>query len=234
MRNPLTVFNNIFFTIRNSILNNSKKLASEIPNELKTSLKKMSSIDNNCVQLQEQLYQLIKDAQQAKIDQNSKRLKQANSKIETIFGKLEAMSDQKISIANSVYDLVDAKIQQVDEYIEKFDSEVKEISVLNSVEQNDNLKNTTQHGSIVDIFNNSFENISVNSQNSKLDTTMDIEMPIDDDEPTYCVCKQVSFGKMVACDNRKCPIEWFHFKCMGLTKNPKGSWFCPMCRKNGL
>ncbi|KAK9992839.1 hypothetical protein SO802_022542 [Lithocarpus litseifolius] len=30
---------------------------------------------------------------------------------------------------------------------------------------------------------------------------MDVEQPIDPNEPTYCVCHQVSFGDMIACDN---------------------------------
>lgn len=25
--------------------------------------------------------------------------------------------------------------------------------------------------------------------------------PIDPDEPTYCLCNQVSFGEMIGCDN---------------------------------
>ena len=46
----------------------------------------------------------------------------------------------------------------------------------------------------------------------------------DDTEPTYCYCNQVSYGEMVACDNAgKCPKEWFHLQCAGLTKAPKGN-----------
>jgi hypothetical protein len=33
-----------------------------------------------------------------------------------------------------------------------------------------------------------------------------------DKEPTYCICSQVSFGEMIACDNEDCSIEWFHYK----------------------
>ena len=35
---------------------------------------------------------------------------------------------------------------------------------------------------------------------------------------------------MIGCDNDLCPIEWFHFGCMGLTAKPKGKWYCPKCR----
>ncbi|KAL5489690.1 hypothetical protein EMCRGX_G018808 [Ephydatia muelleri] len=53
--------------------------------------------------------------------------------------------------------------------------------------------------------------------------------PIDPNEPTYCLCRQVSFGEMIGCDNEDCPIEWFHFQCVGLTSKPKGRWYCPPC-----
>ena len=28
----------------------------------------------------------------------------------------------------------------------------------------------------------------------------------------------------------QCPIEWFHYGCVGLTDAPKGKWFCPQCQ----
>lgn len=31
--------------------------------------------------------------------------------------------------------------------------------------------------------------------------SMDLDLPVDPNEPTYCFCNQVSYGEMVACDN---------------------------------
>ena len=61
-------------------------------------------------------------------------------------------------------------------------------------------------------------------------------MDIDDegDNKKYCVCQKVSHGDMVACDNEECPYEWFHWTCVGLTKEPIGTWICPVCTKNGF
>ncbi|CAL4085842.1 unnamed protein product, partial [Meganyctiphanes norvegica] len=56
-----------------------------------------------------------------------------------------------------------------------------------------------------------------------------LDMPVDPNEPTYCLCHQVSYGEMIACDKPDCPIEWFHFACVGLTTKPKGKWYCPKC-----
>ncbi|KAL3076248.1 hypothetical protein niasHS_013519 [Heterodera schachtii] len=51
-----------------------------------------------------------------------------------------------------------------------------------------------------------------------------------DDNKTWCICKQRSHGKMVACDNKNCPFEWFHYECVGITQEPRGEWYCPTCK----
>nr|XP_018670605.1 inhibitor of growth protein 3 isoform X1 [Ciona intestinalis] len=56
-----------------------------------------------------------------------------------------------------------------------------------------------------------------------------VEWNFDPNEPRYCLCNQVSYGEMVGCDNDKCPIEWFHYGCVGLEQAPTGKWFCPQC-----
>ncbi|KAL1730064.1 hypothetical protein EV714DRAFT_211747 [Schizophyllum commune] len=52
------------------------------------------------------------------------------------------------------------------------------------------------------------------------------------DEPLYCVCRGISAGTMVACDNPDCSQEWFHLPCVGLTEQPgdEEPWYCPACR----
>lgn len=51
------------------------------------------------------------------------------------------------------------------------------------------------------------------------------------DDRKYCLCHNVSFGDMVACDNDNCPYEWFHWSCVGLKSEPNGTWYCPVCRE---
>ena len=60
----------------------------------------------------------------------------------------------------------------------------------------------------------------------------ELNMPVDPNEPRYCICHEVSHGQMVCCDNPACPIAWFHFGCVGLTQAPPANskWYCPMCR----
>lgn len=37
---------------------------------------------------------------------------------------------------------------------------------------------------------------------------------------------------MIGCDNVSCDLEWFHFKCVGIVRKPRGKWYCPNCRGN--
>lgn len=52
-------------------------------------------------------------------------------------------------------------------------------------------------------------------------------------EPTYCICHDVSYGQMIACDSPRCPMEWFHYGCIGIIKTPVGKWYCSdECKKS--
>ncbi|KAF8247029.1 hypothetical protein K440DRAFT_552339, partial [Wilcoxina mikolae CBS 423.85] len=45
----------------------------------------------------------------------------------------------------------------------------------------------------------------------------------------YCFCRQEAYGSMVACDDKDCPYEWFHWECVNLSETPRGKWYCPAC-----
>lgn len=61
---------------------------------------------------------------------------------------------------------------------------------------------------------------------------------IQSDEERYCICNGPYVGKMVACENGACEIEWFHLGCVGLAelaekkRLARTSWYCPRCRVN--
>ena len=52
---------------------------------------------------------------------------------------------------------------------------------------------------------------------------------IDPNEPLYCFCRQVSFGRMIGCESDACKYEWFHFECVGLKEEPD-VWYCSDCQ----
>ena len=51
----------------------------------------------------------------------------------------------------------------------------------------------------------------------------------------YCYCKtpEEPDNPMIGCDAPDCPIEWFHFSCVGITEEPHHDeyWFCNECRE---
>ena len=39
---------------------------------------------------------------------------------------------------------------------------------------------------------------------------------------------------MIDCDNDFCEYEWFHYSCVGITRKPRGKWYCSEeCRSAG-
>lgn len=53
--------------------------------------------------------------------------------------------------------------------------------------------------------------------------------PDDEDNGTWCYCKEAHAGEMIACDNKTCPVTWYHISCLKMTSVPKGKWMCPSC-----
>ncbi len=50
-----------------------------------------------------------------------------------------------------------------------------------------------------------------------------------EDDGIFCFCRRGEFQDMVMCDNPTCKFGWFHFSCVNLKVEPKGTWFCPDC-----
>ena len=59
------------------------------------------------------------------------------------------------------------------------------------------------------------------------------------DEELWCICRKPDDGRpMVACDNQKCALTWWHVDCVarhiatrgvGSMPDEASSWFCPTC-----
>ena len=49
-------------------------------------------------------------------------------------------------------------------------------------------------------------------------------------ESPYCLCGKIKDDTpMIGCDAPGCPLEWYHFECVGVTIPPEGDWICPEC-----
>jgi hypothetical protein len=56
----------------------------------------------------------------------------------------------------------------------------------------------------------------------------------EDPEPEpeqWCTCRTHDNGSlMIRCDNEECAIQWYHGRCIGVTKVPRGKWLCAACK----
>ncbi|KAL4312775.1 hypothetical protein GQ457_01G032850 [Hibiscus cannabinus] len=151
------------------------------------------------------------------------------------------IADEKVALAIQAYDLVDSHIQQLDQYLKKSGEELRrerENTVATAPSQipdgttksgrsesgRRGRKNRSRLGTAAT--SAAATEVAAMAANP---TGMELDLPVDPNEPTYCLCNQVSYGEMVACDNPDCKIEWFHFGCVDLKDQPKGKWYCPDC-----
>lgn len=145
------------------------------------------------------------------------------------------IADEKVALASQAYDLVDLHIQQLDQFLKNSEEEIRRERELASAtgSPDANVESSTKSG-------RGNEGGRGGRKKTRLaaagvasapanPTSMDLDLPVDPNEPTYCLCNQVSYGEMVACDNSDCRIEWFHFGCVGLKEKPKGKWYCSDC-----
>ncbi|CEP14397.1 hypothetical protein [Parasitella parasitica] len=165
---------------------------------------------------------------------NSMNLAATRLQLEKDYKTAMQKQDQKIELAMRMYDLVSRHIERLDSQVTKSGlSESDWISPRSNRKgptgnYNDGGQRKRTLGSIDSgarkRIHHSSRPIPSNGNSAAGDPDIDIN------EPTYCYCKQVSFGDMIACDSENCEREWFHYNCVGLVEPPAGKWFCEECR----
>lgn len=130
------------------------------------------------------------------------------------YARLMKLADERVRLAQSTYDLVDEHITRLDRDLSAFERDV-----------------AAQAGRRADGFRNDAFRGDAFGDYGGTGTYDDSPSVANPNEPTYCVCRQVSFGEMIACEQDDCPIEWYHFGCVGLKTQPKGKWICPQCKR---
>lgn len=155
-------------------------------------------------------------------------------KMTTLFEQARISSDDKINFANKSYEEVDKYIRMLDRDLPMFESALKARAKNSKLNVNfdeilEDDKNKCQNGGYKSLLN-IFPELAEDGKSRK---DYD-DIPIDPNEPTYCYCKQICYGEMIACDSKECDIEWFHFGCVNLTSAPKDKWYCPTCKPKYL
>jgi len=225
-------------------LGNSLKSLSGLPNDVRKNFSGMLSLDerNNdlSTEIETASQEYLRKVKERHL--NPRKRKSEMEKIMKMFHEAKDNSDSKVKIAIQTYELVDKHIRKLDADLAKFESEMKETGGrLSQTESEDDeaateKKMTKKKKKAIDKDDDSKKPVtavvaatSVNANGAPVGDIPIVDMPVDPNEPTYCLCQQVSYGEMIGCDNQDCPIEWFHFPCMALMDKPKGKWYCPKC-----
>ncbi|XP_043925543.1 inhibitor of growth protein 5 [Protopterus annectens] len=216
-----------------------------LPCELQRNFQLMRDLDQRTEDKKAEIDKLaadyIADVRSLSSEQRVERLK----KIQNAYSKCKEYSDDKVQLAMQTYEMVDKHIRRLDADLARFEADLKEKLETNDYEnpvgrglkkgrvQKDKRgsRGRGRRGSDEDSPKKKKNKASSDYTESILAVHPSdvLDMPVDPNEPTYCLCHQVSYGEMIGCDNPDCPIEWFHFACVDLTTKPKGKWFCPRC-----
>lgn len=141
--------------------------------------------------------------------------------IDSLRKAIEILSTNKIQLTTKNYDIIDQNIKLVDNEI----SLLEKVLLNNGEYQYLEQFNTTVNLPNPDRYCTYYKKRKYEKEVDQLVNGINI----DPNEPVYCSCNRIAFGDMIACDNEECPIEWFHYPCVNLTKKPRNSWICPTC-----
>ncbi|XP_038882147.1 PHD finger protein ING1-like [Benincasa hispida] len=118
---------------------------------------------------------------------------------------------KRLPCRSGIFDLVDTYIQQLDQYLKNFDEKLRQERgsdaatglPTSSVDGNTKSGRGTEggRGGCKKNGQAAAATVATESSTATTPTGMELELPIDPNEPTYCLCNQVSYGEMVARDN---------------------------------
>ena len=128
---------------------------------------------------------------------------------------IEDFTDRKAQLSINAYDIIDQHIRVVDEEIKLLETAIRlagaEVPPVPSAGDMEEMYGGGNHK-------------KRKKKNGKGEDEASLE-------PVYCLCQQTNYGDMIRCDSDDCMIEWFHYPCVGLTKEPVKRWLCPDCSK---
>ncbi|KAM9461798.1 inhibitor of growth protein 5a [Clarias gariepinus] len=223
-----------------------------LPCELQRNFTLMRELDNRTEEKKGEIDKLAEEYITNVRNLASEQRVEHLQKIQSAYSKCKEYSDDKVQLAMQTYEMVDKHIRRLDADLARFENELKEkldVSGYESPESRALKKGGGGSRGLKDKRGSKGRGRKCSDEDSprkkKIKNSADfqesllpvhpsdvLDMPVDPNEPTYCLCHQVSYGEMIGCDNPDCPIEWFHFACVDLTTKPKGKWFCPRCTQD--
>lgn len=221
-----------------------------LPVELQRNFNLMRDLDSRSQTLLKEIDSLAEDYLNNVRTMSGEMRKEHLAKIEKLFSKSKEFGDDRVQLAMQTYEVVDKHIRRLDSDLARFEAELKEKALESQNERSKDKegkkskRRDTKEAADDSVSRKKKKKSLLTDENAAVAAALlspsfslaaashasdVLDMPVDPNEPTYCLCHQVSYGEMIGCDNHDCPIEWFHFACVGLTTKPKGKWYCPRC-----
>ena len=177
-----------------------------LPDDLKKNFDKMLKLDQKNNDLTTDIDNISQEYLRKVKERhlNPRKRKSEMEKIMKMFGEAKENSDVKVNLAIQTYEMVDKHIRRLDADLAKFESEMKEaggrLSQTESEgEETDREKKQKQKkkkSSVVAIVKEEKPKtplVPASLNVSNTDTVPIVDMPVDPNEPTYCLCQQVRF-----------------------------------------
>ena len=146
---------------------------------------------------------------------NPRKRKSEMEKIMKMFGEAKENSDVKVNLAMQTYEMVDRHIRKLDADLARFEAEMKEAG--GRLSQTESEGEETDRGE-KKVMMKKKKGRPAKEEASRPKTPLAaatikdlnvsdpavpiVDMPVDPNEPTYCLCQQVSYGEMIGCDNQ--------------------------------
>jgi len=230
--------------MKGTYLENYLESIATLPAEIRRNFALMRELDAHSQEIIDRVNkgtkEYVQNGKRGAKDLNGER---SAKEMRTDLKKCLQYGDEKVALAVQTYELVDKHIRRLDTDLKRFEAELEQEEKKKQGGEKTPMKEKGKgrgkpDGEASPLVSLPSASVAPSPARKKGDTTLpadarvkavDIDMPIDPNEPTYCICNRVSFGEMVGCDNADCKVEWFHFECVGLTNPPKGKWYCPDC-----
>ncbi|XP_023389729.1 inhibitor of growth protein 4 isoform X3 [Pteropus medius] len=194
-----------------------------LPFELQRNFQLMRDLDQRTEDLKAEIDKLATEYMSSARNLSSEEKLALLKQIQEAYGKCKEFGDDKVQLAMQTYEMVDKHIRRLDTDLARFEADLKEKQIESSDYDSSSSKGRTQKEKKAararSKGKNSDEEAPKAAQKKlKLVRTSPeygmpsvtfgsvhpsdvLDMPVDPNEPTYCLCHQVSYGEMIGCDN---------------------------------
>uniref|UniRef100_A0A8C5FRF1 Inhibitor of growth protein N-terminal histone-binding domain-containing protein n=1 Tax=Gadus morhua TaxID=8049 RepID=A0A8C5FRF1_GADMO len=198
-----------------------------LPFELQRNFNLMRDLDQRTEDLKGQIDSLAKEYTSNARTLSSEQKLSILRQIQQSYSKCKEFGDDKVQLAMQTYEMVDKHIRRLDTDLARFEADLKEKqiestdydSTSSKGKKTDARQKEKKMAKTRSKVKSSDEDGSPKSAQKKVKLLQPgefnapasnfgnvhpsdvLDMPVDPNEPTYCLCHQVSYGEMIGCDN---------------------------------